>query len=835
MIVWGEILPAPCEPPNVGDYQITTKHMNTKEIPPSARVVIVGGGVVGCSVLYHLTKMGWKDVILLDKSELTSGATWHAAGLVGQLRSSRNVTRMIQYSVELYRTLEDETGQATGWNGVGSLRLASSETRLAELRKLATMGKGFGLDIHMLSADECQEKFPVMDTTGVVGGVYMPTDGYADPSMLTQALAKGGRANGGRIYRNTRVTGFGLKAGRVTEVHTEKGSIACEVVVNCTGMWARRVGKLAGVNVPIASFEHQYMVSEKIEGVPPDLPVTRDPDNLIYYRSEVGGLIMGGFETNPILWKVDDVPWDFVTQLFQPNYDQFEMLFNPAMSRTPCLESAGVRQLINGPDAYTPDGNFVLGPSLEVPNFFVASGMNCFGIAGAGGSGRMVAEWIIDGEPSLDIYALDIRRFSSRHNRSSQFVAERSSEYYSKHYKIAWPQYHNQTERRLRRSPLYQTLKEQRAVFGEKSGWERALWFAPDGVEPVEVMAWGRPNWHDHVGREVAAIRENVAILDQTSFGKIEVRGPDALALLQRLATRDIDKPVGSLSYTQMCNERGGIECDLTIARTGEEEFYLVTGTAFTGHDLSWIKRHLGANQTVVAYDATSSRGVLNLGGPNSRTVLEKVTGDDVSNKGFPFGSCKEIHIGSAPALALRVSYHGELGWELHIPVEYLAYVYEQLREAGREFDIANVGYRALESCRLEKGYFYWSGDITTDYTPYDAGLGFNVHLEKGDFIGRDALAEARNDGPKQRMCFFTLEEEAELHGSEPISRGGEVIGIVTSGGFGHTIGKTIAYGYLPKSKVEHRDFQIEAFGKEIDAVRHDDCLYDPKRERILC
>jgi 4-methylaminobutanoate oxidase (formaldehyde-forming) len=445
----------------------------------------------------------------------------------------------------------------------------------------------------------------------------------------------------------------------------------------------------------------------------------------------------------------------------------------------------------------------------------------------------MIAEWVLDGEPSLDIHALDIRRFGSRHNRSSHFVAERSREHYSKHYKISWPHYHNQNERSLRRSPLYHVLEQKRAAFGEKSGWERAQWFAPEGVEPEEIMAWGRPNWHEHVGREVKAIREKVVLLDQTSFGKIEVRGPDALALLQRLATRNIDRPPGSLAYTQMCNGKGGIECDLTISRTGEEEFYLVTGTAFAAHDLSWIVNHIEPGQAVVAYDVTSSRGVLNLCGPRARQVLEKVTREDVSNGGFPFGTGREIYIGSAPALALRVSYHGELGWELHIPVEYTAYVYEKLWEAGEEFGIADAGYRSLESCRLEKGYFYWSGDLTTDYTPYDAGLGFNVHLKK-DFIGRSALAKIVKEGPAWRMCFFTLEEEVELYGSEPISREGKVLGIVTSGGFGHTIGKTIAFAYLPPAEAVHSDYVIEAFGREIQVTRHDRCLYDPKRERIL-
>ena len=817
---------------------MSTETISKSNLPDYAPVVIVGGGVVGTSVLYHLAERG-VEAILIEKNDLTNGATWHAAGLVGQLRSSRNVTRLVQYSADLYRRLEEITGQPAGWNEVGSLRLASSEERMMELRKIATQGKSFGLEVEILTPEQCQEKFPIMELDGCVGGVYCATDGYADPSMLTQALARGARANGGRIFRNTMVEGFEKEHGKVTAVVTNKGTVKCDTVVNCAGMWARRVGQMAGVNVPIAIMEHQYMVTKEMEGVPRNLPVTRDPDKAVYYRSEVGGLIFGGFELAPILYNHGDMPWDFVSQLFEPNYDQFEQLFIPGLERTPILENAEVRQMINGPDGYTPDSHYLLGPSPEVPNFFLATGMNCFGIAGAGGVGKAVSEWILDGRPKLYIYSEDIRRFGAPHYTADKYVGARTWEHYPKHYTLAWPHEQDKQERHLRRSPLYDKLKAQGACFGEKTGWERALWFAPEGVEPKEEMAWGRPHWHDYVGREVKAIRENVAILDQTSFGKIEIRGKDALQVLQRLCTRNMDKPVGSLSYTQMCNKDGGIECDVTIARLGEDHFYMVTGTSFAAHDLDWINTNIKDGEACVAYDCTSSRGVLNLCGPNARKVLEKTLitkFDDVSHEGFPFGTCKQIHIGSAPVQALRVSYHGELGWELHMPVEYTAYVYEKLMEAGAEFGITNVGYRALECCRIEKGYFYWSGDLTADYDPYCANLGFNVHLKKqANFIGKEALAKIKENGPRFNMCFFELEEETEIYGSEPLYCDGKVVEIVTSGAFSHTFGKTIAFAYVPKANLDAKEYEIESFGKRIKCKRHDQCLYDPSRERILC
>jgi len=805
-----------------------------ESLPSRARVVIVGGGVVGCSIAYHLVERGCADVVLLEKSDLTTGATWHAAGLVGQLRSSRNVTRMIQYSVKLYGDLETRTGQATGWSPVGSLRIASSTERMNELRKIANTGRGFGLDVHLLDPSETKQRFPIADLEGVVGSAYVESDGHADPSMLTRALTSGARAGGATIVCHTRVTGFSIESGSVTGVETDRGVIECDAVVNAAGMWARRIGAMAGVNVPVVPLEHQFLVTTPIPDLPRDLPVTRDPDNAIYYRGEVGGLVVGGFEPEPLPWCVDGVPWEFSAELLEPNLDQFEPLSRSALRRTPCLESVGVKKIVNGPDGYSPDGSYVLGPAPELRNFFVAAGMNCFGIAGAGGVGRALAEWILDGEPSLDLWPLDIRRFGGPQFRSTRLVVDRCMEHYPKHYSIAWPMYAHRSARRLRRSPLHDHLSSKRSVFGEKNGWERVQWLAPQGVEPCEEMTYGRPSWHDVVAEEVHAVREGVALLDQTSFGKIDVRGPGALDALQRLSTRDIDRPPGTLSYTQMCNERGGIECDVTIARTDDERFYIITGTSFLAHDLDWISRHLPRNGSALATDATSSFAVINLGGPRSRDLLRRVSDDDVSHEGFPFAGCRRIHIGCAPLLALRVSYHGELGWELHIPTEFGAYVYETLWSAGEELGVRDIGYRALESCRLEKGYLYWSADVTPDDNPYEAGLGFNVNLDKGDFLGREALARIKAAGPARKLCYFTLAEETQLFGTEPILRDGRVLGIVTSGGYGHHVGKTIAYGYLPIEDSGHRDYSIAAFGIEGAATRHSRAVHDPDRKRML-
>ncbi len=798
-----------------------------------AQVLIIGGGIVGCSAAYHLAKSGCADVLLVEKGELTSGSTWHAAGLVGQLRSSRNVTRMLKHSVELYESLEAETGQATGWKQVGGLRLACSEERMQELRKGATTARSFGLEMHMLSPQEALDLFPIMSPKDIVGGAFLPTDGYADPSSVTRALAKGARDGGVTIERGVRVEEFLLKDRRVTGVRTNRGDIEVETVLLAAGMWSRQLGALAGVNVPLIPVMHQYMVTDKIPGIPADLPTMRDPDKLVYYKEEAGALAMGGYEHDPIPWSTEGIPTDSGQQLLEPDFDHFESISTLAIERTPLLETAGVRELINGPESFTPDGNFIMGRAPELDNFFVGAGFNAHGIAAGGGAGRMLSEWILDGRPSLDLWSVDIRRFGDHHQKLD-FVRDRTLELYGKHYSIAWPGDEHESGRNLRVSPLHSRLEGQGAVFGSKFGWERANWFAPEGAEAIETPTFGKPGWFEAVGMEHQAIRETVALIDQTPFSKLEISGPGSFEFLQRLAAANIDKPPGRLTYTQLCNERGGIECDLTIARLEDERFYIVTGTAFGGHDLSWIRENLDSDSSVKLADITDSRAVINVCGPRSRELLESVCDDALDNESFPFGACLTLEIAGARVLALRVTYVGELGWELHMPMEAAPEIYDLLMEAGKSLGVRNAGYRAIESCRLEKGYRYWSTDLTADYTPWEAGLGFCVALDKGDFIGREALAEAKEQGITRKLSCFTLEEYRPLNGGETISRGGEVLGVLTSGGYGYTVGQSIAYGYIPSELTSETDFEIEVMGAPVQAIRRNGALYDRKRERIL-
>lgn len=801
-----------------------------------AKVVIIGGGIAGASIAYHLTLMGCSDVIIIEKGELTSGSTWHAAGLVGQLRSSRNVTRMLQYSVSLYEKLEAETGLTTSWKRCGCLHLASTPARLLELKKGATTARSFGLDMHIISPREAQDLFPVMSLDNIIGAAFMPSDGQADPSGLTMALAKGATNRGARIYQHTRVTGFKFRGNRITAVVTDKGAFQCETIVNAAGMWAREIGRMMGVNVPLVPFQHQYLVTESIEGLPPELPTVRDKDSLLYYKEEVGGLVMGGYEPNGIPWAQDGIPKGFTQQLLEPDFDHFEPLAAAAMKRTPCLETVGIARLVNGPEAFTPDGNCILGPAPELENCFVAAGFNAFGIAAGGGAGKLLAEWILAGEPSLAIWPLDIRRFGKYHH-SPAYNLDRTREIYGKHYTISWPNEEHHSARGVRRSPLYHQLKEKGAVYGSKFGWERANWFAPPGSVPEDELTFGLPNWFRHVGHEHRAAREKVVLIDQTSFCKFMVEGPQSLTFLNRLAANNIDRPVGSVVYTQLCNDRGGIECDLTIARISADGFFIVTGTAFGVHDLDWIQRRLTPDTAATISDVTSAYAVINVCGPLSRRLLEKITSDPVDNVAFPFGQCRQLTLGYAPVWAMRLTYIGELGFELYIPTEYASQVYDRLWDAGQEFDVSNAGYRAIESLRLEKGYRYWGAELSPDYNPYQAGLGFCVALDKEHFIGREALRNIKTESTGLRLCCFTLDDSEPrlLFGGETISHNGNVLGVVTSGGYGHFIGKTIAYGYLPTEHADYSEgYAIEVFTETLAATRHASALYDPERKRIL-
>jgi len=797
-----------------------------------AEIVIIGGGVIGCSIAYALTRLGKRDVVVLEQSGLTQGATWHAAGLVGQLRGSRNLTRLMQQSVALYETLEAETGQAPDWKRVGSLRVASSPQRWLEIKRMATTAKSFGFECHLVSAEEAERLFPLMSRDGVVGAAFIPSDGYVDPSSLTQALAKGARAGGATFHEGVRVTGFTVSGRRVTAVVTERGPIRAELVVNAAGMWGREVGALAGVKVPAAALEHQYLVTEPIADAPRDLPTFRDPDHLVYMKPEGGGLAVGGWEPDPVVFGRGGIPGDFARQLLPADFDRFERLAVLAAKRVPALEQVGVRTLINGPIPVSADGEPILGRAPELDNFFVACGFTT-GIAAAGGAGRLMAEWIVAGEPSMDLWPFDIRRFGD-HHAGEAYLHERAVETYACYYAIHWPGQEHERGRGGRRSPLHGMLAQQGAVFGSKFGWERPNWFAPAGVEGRDRPSFERPNWFDQVGEEHRAVRQRVALIDQSSFTKFEVWGPGALGHLQWLAANDLDKPPGAVTYTQLCNARGGIEADLTISRLAKERFYIVTGSGFGVHDLTWMCAEMPRDGSVTVTDVTSSRAVINLCGPRSRSLLAKLTDAPLDNQGFPFLRCRPLRLGYASVLALRLTYVGELGWELHVPTEYAAHVWELLWQAGQEFGVANVGYRAIDSLRMEKRYLYWGADVTPDYNPYEAGLGFLVALDKGDFQGREALARVSREGPRRKLCCFTLERPAPVFGGEAILRQGLALGVTTSGNYGYTVGKSIVYGYLAAQEAGHSDFAIEVFGEVIPATRHERPLYDPGRERIL-
>lgn len=800
-----------------------------------ARIVIIGGGILGCSIAYHLTAMGESDVMLIEQHKLTDGATWHAAGLVGQLRSSRNTTRMLEYSVELYRRLEAETGQAVDWHEVGSLRLACSPERVMELRRLTTMAKSFGLPMEIISADEAQAKFPLMSTVDVLGAAFLPTDGYIDPASVTMALAKGARRRGTRIVEDTKVVSITADRRRITGVHTENAdrgpeTIECEVVVNAAGMWGLEVGRLAGVRLPAFAVEHQYLLTGPIAEMTPAelqaMPTLRDPDHLVYYKPDGPGLLVGGYEPDTVAFGEGGIPVPFRRRLLEPNFDRFEQLAALAVKRTPVVERAGIRSLINGPIPYSADADFVMGRTPELDNFFVATGF-LYGIAAGGGAGKMLAEWILDGYPSLDLWPLDVRRFAFHHT-TKRFMYPRAVELYGHHYKLTAPGSEQQSARGVRRSPLHDTMAARGAVFGSRGGWERPNWFGPSGA--VDQPSFGEPNWFHPVGAEAHAIRNGVALIDQTSFAKFEISGPGALDAVQWMSVADMDKSVGTVTYTQLCNERGGIECDLTMTRTAADTWYVVTGAAFGAHDMGWVRSQAPG---VTTRDVTSARAVINLCGPLARDVLQAVVEDDVSAAAFQYGRARDLTLGSAPALALRIGYTGELGWELHIPTEYAAHVYEVLREAGEPFGIIDAGYRAVDTLRMEKGYLYWSTDITPDTTPWEAGLGWRLNLDTGDFCGRSALVAQQAAGIGRRLVTFTLESMAYPVGGEAIVHQGEVVGFTTSANFGHAVGKPIAYGYVPNSLADTQGFHIEVYGESHVATRHDRPLYDPDNRRL--
>ena len=813
-------------------------------LPSHAQVVVIGGGIIGCSTAYHLARDHKANVVLLEQGKLTSGSTWHAAGLVGQLRSSASITRVLKYSVELYKNLKAETGLETGWKMTGCLRLATTQDRWTEFKRLATTARSFGMEMHLISPEEVRRMWPLIDVSDLVGASWLPTDGQASPSDITQSLAKGARMHGAKLIEEVRVTGFEMEGRRIVKVKTNKGDIACETVVNCAGQWARQVGAMAGINVPLQPVKHQYIVTEKIEGLAADAPTIRDPDRRTYFKEEVGGLVMGGYEPNPIAWDTTlpggDVPDDWEFRLFDDDFDHFEQHMTQAIARVPALERVGVKQMINGPESFTPDGNFILGSAPECANMFVGAGFNAFGIASGGGAGWVLAQWAMEGEAPLDLWVVDIRRFSGLH-RDRQWVRDRTLEAYGKHYTIAFPHEEYLSGRPRIVSPLYERLKAHRAVFGSKLGWERPNWFAPDGMAAEDVYSMGRQNWFGPVGDEHRHVREKVGIFDQSSFAKYEVTGPDAGRALDWICANDVSKPAGRLTYTQLLNTRGGIEADLTVARLADDRFYIVTGTGFRTHDLAWIEDHIPEGVNVSIEDITERFGTLSLMGPKSRAVLSAVTSADVSNEAFPFGHVREIDIAGTRVRALRVTYVGELGWELHVPIDATGEVFDALMAAGKAHDIRPVGYRALESLRLEKGYRAWGADITPNDTPLEAGLGWAVKLRKNtDFVGRRALERVNGAALTKRFAGFTVDNPGiVLVGRETILRNGEPVGYLTSGGYGYTVGKNIGYGYVRSADgvddafLTSGTYELVVATEPVPARLHLEPLYDPAAERV--
>lgn len=808
-----------------------------------AQAVIIGGGVYGCSIAYHLTKMGWRDVVLVEKGGLTGGATFHAAGLVGQLRGSVSLTRMIMYSVELYRTLAAETGHDPDWRETGSLRLASTPERMLELRRHAATAKTFGLPMEILTPRQAVDLFPVMSERGLLGAAYLPTDGSVDPSGLTFALARGARSRGAEIYTETEVTGISVRDGRVAAVVTDRGTIRTEVVVNCGGIWARHLGALAGVLVPVTGIEHQYLLTGPMEGTHRKMPVVRDPDLLLYFREEVRGLCIGGYEARPLAFGLDGIPADFHHRLLPPNWDQFEPLARNAAIRIPSVERAGVHKLINGPDGFTPDGDLILGEAPEVRGYFVAGGSP--GIASGGGAGRIMAEWIVEGQPSLDMWRMDIRRFQS-HYADRSYAAARALETYEKNYWLHPAFEERESARPLRLSPPHPRLVALGASFGEKAGWERPNWFSsndpgaaagnphPAPTRPWTPAGWAGLNWPAAIGEEHRAVREAAGLFDFTSFSKFEVEGPGALGALQWLTDNDVDTPAGTVIYTQMLNSRGGIECDLTVTRLGPQHFMIVTGSAFGVHDLDWIRRH-ASGRAISLVDITSERCCIGLWGPKAREILTRVCPDDLSNAAFPYMTAREIRVAGVATHAQRVTYVGELGWELYVPFDQGLRVWDALWEAGQPSGLRPIGYRAVDSLRLEKGYRYWSADITPEYTPYESGQSFCVKLNKGAFLGREALIRQRAEGISQKLCCLVLADPRVVAlGNEPVYDGERVVTRITSGGYGYTVGESIAYAYLPGALTAvGTGLAVVVDGERIPATVQREPRFDPANSRI--
>jgi 4-methylaminobutanoate oxidase (formaldehyde-forming) len=812
------------------------------DLPQNARVVIVGGGVIGCSVAYHLAKQGWKDVVLLERKQLTCGTTWHAAGLIGQLRASQNMTKLARYSAELYMGLEDETGVATGMRQGGSISVALTDERLEELYRNAAMARAFDVPVEELSPTEIKERYEHINLENVTGGVYLPTDGQADPANIALALAKGARMNGAIVKERVKVTGMKKQGRRVTGVDwisddgSEQGHIAADMVVNCAGMWGHEVGKMAGVNVPLHACEHFYIVTEAIQGLS-QMPVLRVPDECAYYKEDAGKILLGAFEPTSKPWGMNGIPDSFEFDQLPEDFDHFEPILENACNRVPMLAEAGIHTFFNGPESFTPDDAYHLGLAPEMDNVWVAAGFNSIGIQSAGGAGMALAKWMEDGEKPFDLGDVDIGRMHPFQG-NKHYLYERSTETLGLLYADHFPYRQMATARGVRRTPFHHHLLEQGAVMGEINGWERANWFAEDGQDREYKYSWKRQNWFENSAAEHKAVRANVGMYDMSSFGKLRVEGPDAESFLNHICGANMSVPSGKIVYTQFLNTRGGIEADVTVTRLTETVYLVVTPAATRLADETRMRRHAEGYQVVIT-DVTAAEGVLAVMGPKARDLLAKVSPNDFSNDVNPFGTAQEIELGMGLARAHRVSYVGELGWELYVPADMAGHAFETLWEAGQDVGLKLCGMHMMDSCRIEKAFRHFGHDITCEDNVIDAGLGFAVDLNKEDFIGKGAVAARKESGPENRMVQFLLEEpEPLLFHNEPIVRDGEYVGYLSSGNYGHHLGGAIGMGYVPCAGEKAVDvlastYEIDVMGTKVKATASLKPMYDPKSERV--
>ena len=812
----------------------------TTALPQKARAVIIGGGVSGCSVAYHLARLGWTDIVLLERKQLTSGTTWHAAGLIGQLRASQNMTRLAKYSADLYVRLEEETGVATGMRQVGSITVALTGERKHEIYRQASMARAFDVDVREISPAEVKQMYPHLNVSDVVGAVHLPLDGQCDPANIAMALAKGARQRGAKIVENVKVTEVLTKNGRVTgvswELAGERGIIEADIVVNCAGMWARELGSRNGVTIPLHACEHFYLITEPIAGLT-RLPVLRVPDECAYYKEDAGKMMLGAFEPVAKPWGMDGIPETFCFDQLPEDMDHFEPILEMGVNRMPMLGTAGIHTFFNGPESFTPDDRYYLGEAPGLAGYWVAAGYNSIGIVSSGGAGMALAQWMNDGEAPFDLWEVDIRR-AQPFQKNRRYLKERVTETLGLLYADHFPYRQVATARGVRRSPLHEHLKARGAVFGEVAGWERANWFANDGQEREYRYSWKRQNWFDNQRAEHLAVRNGVGLFDMTSFGKIRVEGRDALAFLQNLCANDMDVAAGRIVYTQMLNRRGGIESDLTVSRLSETAFLLVVPGATLQRDLAWLRRHLG-DAFVVVTDVTAAESVLCLMGPRSRDLIQRVSPNDFSNQANPFGTFQEVEIGYGLARAHRVTYVGELGWELYVPTDQAAHVFEAIEAAGADLGLKLCGLHTLDSCRIEKAFRHFGHDITDEDHVLEAGLGFAVKTGKGDFLGRDAVLRKKEAGLSRRLVQFRLKDpQPLLFHNEAIVRDGKIVGTIASGNYGHHLGGAIGLGYVPcagesEAEVLASSYAIEIAGERFAAEANLKPMYDPKAERV--